>query len=180
MRYTTIIDIRELPAVYRSTSCKLIYLQLVLQAGYHDDDRDIARTSIRRLAADTGLTISATRHALAVLEDSGLIRRQDGLVRVRKWLSERPITERPKTANAQRKAAAKEAEERLKQEQELQRERERKQREELRKEGKTPFMAYYEEQLLKAAAGDQQAKEIVERRKQQYEDAKNQLNHKEQ
>lgn len=176
MRYTTIIDIRDLPAVYRNQNARLLYLHLCLIAGYHDDDRDLSRISLRNLAADCGLTLSATRHAIRQLETSGLIRRADGMTRVRKWLSERPITERPKTAAAQRKAAAKETEERLKAEAEIARERERKQREELRQEGKTPFMVYYEEQLLKAAAGDAEAQAVVERRKQQYEAAKKEFN----
>lgn len=87
MRYTTVIDISEIPAVYKSESVRLVYLHLVLKAGYHDDDRDRVTVSLRRLAAAVGVTVGATRHALEVLQRAGLVTRsQDQAWIVKKWL----------------------------------------------------------------------------------------------
>lgn len=87
MRYTTILDIGEDRALYRNHAIRLVYLHLVLRSGYHDDDRDIARISIRSLAADVGLTVSAVRHAITKLIQSGYIEQleQSGY-KVRKWV----------------------------------------------------------------------------------------------
>lgn len=87
MRYTTIIDIRESPELYRSQSIRLIYLHLVLRSGYHDNDRDLCKISIRTLAADVGITVSATRHALHVLEKMKMVKHQGSMYRVRKWVA---------------------------------------------------------------------------------------------
>lgn len=97
MRYTTIIDISEIPEVYRNHTARLIYLHLCLKAGYHDNDRDITRTSIRRIAVEAGVTVSAVRHAIKILEASRLIRREASSWTVTKWLPEQTVTARPKT-----------------------------------------------------------------------------------
>lgn len=87
MRYTTLIDITEDRAIYRSQSVRLVYLHLVLKSGYHDDDRDICRISLRSLAADAGITLSAVRHAIAKLVQAGMIEPQDtGGYKVKKWV----------------------------------------------------------------------------------------------
>lgn len=97
MRYTTVIDISEMPEVYKNSTARLIYLHLSLKAGYHDSDRDIVTLSIRRLSVDVGVTVSATRHALHLLERSGLLTREGRLWRVKKWVEEQTITTRAKT-----------------------------------------------------------------------------------
>lgn len=97
MRYTTVIDISEIPAVYKSESVRLVYLHLVLKAGYHDDDRDRAQVSIRRLAAAVGVTVSATRHALEVLQRAGLLTKKDQSWIVKKWLVQEVPTPRTQT-----------------------------------------------------------------------------------
>lgn len=102
MRYTTVIDISEIPAVYRSTNARLLYLHMALKAGYHDDDRDLLDASIRQLARDTGLTVSATRCALANLLTAKLIERQGTRWKVTKWLIQEMPTPRPKTVKQQR------------------------------------------------------------------------------
>lgn len=86
MRYTTLIDISELPDVYRNKNVRLLYMHMVLKSGYHDQDRDVLAMSIRRLASDTGLTLSATRFALAQLEQAGLLKKEQGNWRVKKWI----------------------------------------------------------------------------------------------
>lgn len=96
MRYTTIIDITELPNVYRNRNARLIYLHMVLRSGYHDTDRDVIETSIRRLASETGTTVSTVRHALLVLERNGLISKDGDRTKVTKWLQQDAITARPK------------------------------------------------------------------------------------
>ena len=94
MRYTTILDLRDWPALYKNHNVRLIYLHLVLSAGYHDDNRDLCRISLRRLEADSGLTLSAVRHALQVLEKNRLIKRTQQGIMVAKWLKEPTITPR--------------------------------------------------------------------------------------
>lgn len=96
MRYTTIIDISEMPAVYRNQNARLVYLHMALRSGYHDEDRDQIDISIRRLADATGLTVSATRHALKQLLDAGLVVRHDNKMVVKKWLVQETPSPRPK------------------------------------------------------------------------------------
>lgn len=96
MRYTTIIDISEIQEVYRNQNARLVYLHLALKAGYHDEDRDVLKTSIRTTAWKVGLTVSATRHALAVLERAGLLRRTQTGWTVTKWIQATDSTPRPK------------------------------------------------------------------------------------
>lgn len=101
MRYTTIIDISEMPDLYRNLNTRAIYLHLVLKSGYHDNDRDRIRVSIRRLACDARVTISATRNALQQLEKAGMIERSsDGLLAVRKWILDVKPTPRQKATTA--------------------------------------------------------------------------------
>lgn len=94
MRYTTAIDITELPQVYRNVNARLLYLHMTLKCGYHDDDRDLLDASIRTLAADVGITIAATRHALVVLERAHLVSKEGAKWRVTKWLMSPEVTKR--------------------------------------------------------------------------------------
>lgn len=95
MRYTTIIDISELRQLYRSPSVRLVYLHAVLRAGYTDADRDKCALSIRNTAADTGLSISAVRCALARLQAAGLLVKTEGGYLVKKWLPAPTYSSRP-------------------------------------------------------------------------------------
>lgn len=97
MRYTTVIDISEMPEVYKNSTARLIYIHMSLKAGYHDSDRDLVNLSIRRLSIEVGVTVSATRHALHLLERSGLLIREGQLWRIKKWVEEQTITTRAKT-----------------------------------------------------------------------------------
>lgn len=97
MRYTTVIDISEMPEIYRNITARLIYIHMSLKAGYHDSDRDLVNVSIRRLSADVGVTVSATRHALHLLVRSGLLVKEGQLWRIKKWVEEQTITTRAKT-----------------------------------------------------------------------------------
>lgn len=107
MRYTTVIDISEMPDVYRNENTRLLYLHLALKAGWHDEDRDKAKISIRNLAADCGLTLSATRHAIAVLTKHDLLARdEDGTWKVRKWHLDKPPAPRPKKSEVAAAAGA--------------------------------------------------------------------------
>lgn len=72
-------------------------MHMCLKAGYHDADRDLVRLSIRRLSSDVGVTVSATRHALRLLERVGLLTKEGELWRVKKWVEEQQITTRAKT-----------------------------------------------------------------------------------
>lgn len=96
MRYTTIIDLRDWPNIYKNQNTRLIYLHLVLASGYQDYNRDLAAISLRRLAEDCGITFAATRHALGLLEQAKLIKRTEKGIFVAKWLKEKAITPRQK------------------------------------------------------------------------------------
>lgn len=167
MRYTTLIDISELPSVYRNVNARLLYLHMALRAGYHDDDRDVLDTSIRILSAQTGLTISAVRHALHVLEGVQLIRREGSAWIVKKWLPMQTTSPRPKATQKQLDAAQDEA--KLRARQERKEELERLRREEVKAAGKTEFMLYYEGLQEKAQSGDPEAIKLVARHRATYE-----------
>ena len=114
MRYTTLIDIREVPEVYRNHNVRLVYLHLVLAAGWHDDDRDQVRVSIREMAGQTGLTVSAVRHALRMLSKSGLLQTVNGHMVVTKYVIQDLPSKRPRTKQEQQLQTA--AQERKRQE----------------------------------------------------------------
>lgn len=97
MRYTTVIDISEIPEIYRNMTARMIYLHICLKAGYHDNDRDLAVISIRRLAGEAGCSVSAVRHALKVLINAQLLIREGKAWRVKKWVEEQKITARART-----------------------------------------------------------------------------------
>lgn len=167
MRYTTIIDISEVPSVYRNNNARLLYIHMALKAGYHDDDRDVLETSIRILAAQTGLTISAVRHALHVLEAVQLIKREGSAWIIKKWLPMQTTSPRPKVSQKQLDAAQDEAN--LRARQERKEELERLRREEVKAAGKTEFMIYFEGLEEKAKLGDPEAIKLVARHRATYE-----------
>lgn len=177
MRYTTIIDISELPRIYQNINARLVYLHLVLKSGYHDDDRDLVHLSLRRIAAETGLSLSAIRHAISVLEKSGLLSRQGDLWLVKKWIIEQKISTRARTAR-QQKAIEIEAERRIQNEKrEREAEIEKQRREALAAQGKTQFMLYVERLQKEAAAGNMEAAEALKRHEKAYNTAVKQMSH---
>lgn len=105
MRYTTIIDITEFPSIWASASCRELYMYMVLKSGWHDDDRDIIRASIRQLSAATGLTKSAVEHAIRQLSKAGLLAKEGQAFRVTKWTLQSKPSPRPRQ-DQQRAAAA--------------------------------------------------------------------------
>lgn len=105
MRYTTVIDISEFPQIYRNMNARVLYLHMALKSGYHDADRDLLEISIRRLAMDAGLTVSATRHALATLEKDKLVTREGEKWRILKWVVVDPPTPRRQPRKASQDAA---------------------------------------------------------------------------
>lgn len=157
MRYTTLIDLTEWPNLYKSSSVRLVYMHLCLIAGYHDHDRDLTGISLRRLAQDTGLTVSATRCALTRLMSYALIERAGPLIRVKKYVLEEPITTRAKTSKQAKAAAAKNLEDQERAARQKQQQHEDQQRAALRASGKTSYMVWYEEQQLLAAQGNPDA-----------------------
>lgn len=96
MRYTTIIDLRDWPMLYRSPTIRLLHLHLALSSGYHAEDRDKSPQSLRQLAAETGLTFSAVRHALKKLQTAGLITSTGGERVVTKYVMPKDIPARPR------------------------------------------------------------------------------------
>ena len=106
MRYTTVIDISEFRALYRNKNARLVYLHLALKSGYHDDDRDTIAVSIRALARDADVTVSAVRHALQQLEKNGLLQHDGERWRIKKWILDTTPTPRPKKEQAKAVATA--------------------------------------------------------------------------
>lgn len=169
MRYTTCIDISEIPTLYRNANVRLVYFHLCLKSGYHDDDRDLFKCSLRRMADDVGISLGALRHALHILQASTLISVDHGVIRVQKFVQERPITKRAKnSADAQQKAAQKarnEAQQALEQEQT----RNAQIRRRIQATGKTDFMLYFEGLERRAAQGDIDAQLLVSKHRATYE-----------
>lgn len=169
MRYTTIIDISEFPMLYRNVNARLLYLHLCLRSGYHDYDRDIYDISLRRLADEVGLTLSATRHALKVLGSMSLISMEGSTIKVKKWIADDPITKRART-KAQQIDIDHQRERQRKQEEfdkTIRQQEERKAQ--LRSMGKTDFMIYYESLEAKASQGDLEALRLLQRHRATYE-----------
>lgn len=177
MRYTTIIDISETPRIYQNINARLVYLHLVLKSGYHDDDRDLIHMSLRRIAAETGLSLSAIRHAVAQLEKAQLLSRQGDLWLVKKWIIEQRISTRARTARQQKQIEI-EAERRIENEKrEREAEIERQRRENLAAQGKTSFMLFFERLQKKAEAGDLEAAESVKKYQKAYDQSKQKIGH---
>lgn len=169
MRYTTVIDISEFDNVYRNRHAVLIYLHLALKAGWHDHDRDLVEMSLRKIMLETGISLSAVRHAVRILEAANLIKRQGTLWYVRKWEMSQEPTPRPKNARQKRQidiAAERQAQNERR---EMEAEIEHARREKQFAEGKNPYMIWYEQQMKKAAAGDIEAQKSVERNRKTYE-----------
>lgn len=175
MRYTTIIDIREIPEVYRNPNIRILYLHLCLLSGYHDNDRDLVRISVRNLAVSVGLTVSATRHGLAVLKRWKLLKQRGSVYRVCKYVEESAITSRKKAAKAAVAATVATIEATDREAQNKAREADKNEINKIYEQGKTPFMAYYEEKMRLAAAGDIDAQRIVNEKRAQYEAHKSNL-----
>lgn len=94
MRYTTVIDVTEFPDVWRNQNISRIYFFMALKCGYHDEDRDVLKISLRNLAAQASLTVSATRHALKVLESAKLVTHEKEAWRVTKFVLDKKPTSR--------------------------------------------------------------------------------------
>lgn len=169
MRYTTVIDISEYPSLYKNHNVRLVYLHMSLKCGYHDDDKDLLDMSIRQLAYSAGLTVSATRHALSLLQRAGLLEKVGALWSVKKWQPSISITPRANVRVSQKDIDA--AQDRRKNEQHLDEERTkaRREREKNLAQGKTSFMVWYEGMEKKAAEGDIEAQETVNRHRANYE-----------
>lgn len=161
MRYTTLIDIRDQPAVYRNINCRLVYMHLALRAGYHDNDRDVCNVSLRQLAREVGITLSACRHALSVLDRAKLVARQGTLLIVRKWTIEGPITPRAKTAKQQKQQQAADQAAAIQEQRRRHRQASEEQYRQQYTDGPTAFRIYFEEMKKKAEAGDIEAQAFV-------------------
>lgn len=169
MRYTTIIDISEFPTLYKNMAIRLVYLHLCLRSGYHDHDRDLANTSIRRLSRETGLTIGAVRHALEQLTKYQMLVRQGSLLQVRKFVLEQQISKRSRNKREEKQELARKERIEQQERQAAKRKVADEQRESYFQQGKTSFMIYYEQQQLLASQGDVEARHFVETQKSTYE-----------
>ena len=110
MRYTTVIDVTEIADVWQNPNITRLYFFMALKCGYHDDDRDILRISLRNLAAQASLTLSATRHALKVLETANLVTHDKEAWRVTKFVLEKKPTSRTQKTTSPMSASEEAAE----------------------------------------------------------------------
>lgn len=158
MRYTTVIDISEIPEIYRNKNVCRLYFHLCLKAGYHDDDRDVVKLSIRGMAYETGLSLSAIRNAIGQLLKHGLLEKTADSLKVRKFVVEMPISKRARTrkeidpGKAVQKALQEETQDRM------------------RAGEKTSWMKLYEYKMKAAKAGDKAAQKFVKDHAQQYKE----------
>lgn len=157
MRYTTIIDIYNTP-IWRSSSARLIYLYMCLKCGYHNDDRDIIKISLRELSARLGLTLSAVRCALSLLISQGLITSAGvSAYKVTKWAEPKEISRR-KTKREKEIARIDEVRQQEKAMEKAKREEEIKQA-----AGKSSYQLRIERLQAAAAEGDQAAAKQLEK-----------------
>lgn len=174
MRYTTIVDITENPSLYRNKNCRLVYLHLCLKSGYHNEDRDLIDISIRNLAWAVGLSVSATRHALSLLESARMIKRHNQLWHVRKFVLEQEITPREKTVKGQKKAQEARIQRAQNEALSAKLDEERERRMKLQDSHTSDFIIYYENQVKKAKDGDIDAQGTIRKRRELYlQDCKN-------
>lgn len=169
MRYTTVIDISEYPTLYRNPNVRLVYLHMALKCGYHDDDKDLLDMSIRQLSYSVGLTVSATRHALSLLQRVGLLEKVGAVWMVKKWQPSVTISPRAKGARSQKDIDTAEARQQQERILDQERSRTRRQMEKNQAEGKSSFMVWYEGLEKQAAQGDIEAAETIKRHRANYE-----------
>lgn len=145
MRYTTLIDVTEIPEVWRNANTCRLYMYLALRSGYHDDDRDIVKSSLRTIAAHSGLTLSAVRHGLQVLQKTGLVRPVNGALNVTKFVLEQKITSRAKTKQQQQQQDQQKAREDAQKKLDAQLRQERRLREQGTEQNDAEVVAMYEQ-----------------------------------
>lgn len=153
MRYTTVIDISEFRDLYENHNIRVLYLHMALKCGYRDDDRDMLPMSIRTLAGQVGISLSACRHALRQLQKHHLITRQGDTWIVTKWVLEKNISPRAKSKREEQLIERRAERERQQAERERQAELLQIQRRQDYASGKSSWMIYFERRLAKAQAG---------------------------
>lgn len=168
MRYTTCIDISEFPAIYGNINTRLVYFHLCLKSGYHDDDRDMLHISLRRLADEVGITLSALRHSLKILEVCSFISIDHSTIRVKKWVDERPITKRARQTEQTRQQAEARRREKDQAERDNAMREDARRRAELEAQGTTSFIVYYEKRYREYIDGDNDALASLQRGKAMY------------
>lgn len=181
MRYTTIIDISDIPEIYKNHNTRLVYLHLCLFSSYESDTLDVYGGSIRRLAADVGITVAAVRNSLRILFKYGLLKStEDNKYIVTKYLTRKEIKTRAKTEKEAKEKEQKISYERRKQQEHEEEERKRKeykeQAAELAKQNKTPFMAFYEGLQKRYEDGDTSVLRSLKRYRETYEQHKQSFN----
>lgn len=178
MRYTTVIDISEFPMLYRNVNVRLLYFHLCLKAGYHDFDRDICDISVRRLAQEVGITYSATRHALRILEEQRFITYNGNAIMVRKWLQDETITKRSRSKKEQILRDGLADERRRSEILQQERDENRTKLRELTAKGLTSFIVFYENKYDAWQHGDGTALTSLKRNLNEYLAQCTQVNHK--
>lgn len=130
------------------------------------------------MAADAGLTLSAVRHALHILEQAQLVSKVGGVWQVKKYIQMAAPTPRPKTKRQQAEKDISQEREQANQERERQAEIERHRREQQHAAGTNDFLIYYEQKMREAANGDIDAQRAVDRHRAYYQKLKSQFKSK--
>lgn len=168
MRYTTIIDISEIDKVWGNFNVVRLYLFLALKCGYHDIDRDFIQISTRTLALQLGISHSAVRHALKILQNEKLIAKAGKWWRIKKYVDEQPITKRDRHDKSSKQRAVEKAAKEAREANAAALEADIA----ARKQSKNGFIIYYENHLKLAEEGNEESKRIVEQRRGIYESIK--------
>lgn len=160
MRYTTIIDITDLP-IWRNTNVLRLYYFACMKCGYHDNDRDILQISIRKLSYLLDMSISAVRHSLKVLHAAGLIIPvQESTYRVIKWVDNQEISKRKSKRELQLQVESMTREQQRQQQEQLEQEQKKiieKERKQRQQRGESVLDMRIRNARLALAAGDEYA-----------------------
>lgn len=114
MRYTTIIDISEIEQVWHNENAVKLYLYMCLKCGYHNEDRDMLRISLRQLAIRARITYSAARHAMWLLKANELVEfTPPSEFKVTKFVMSEGIKARTQASETAEAAAHRKREERM-------------------------------------------------------------------
>lgn len=164
MRYTTIIDITDIPQVYNNINATRVYLHLCLTCGYTADDMDTLRISYRQLSAHLNMTLSAVRYSLSLLLRYHLITIEDNIITVRKYLPKAEYKDRPKTQqefkdSQYRKKVKEEFEQSMKEAKNFEAEEEQEQQR--RQQQVEAFRQHYRAMKERADKGDLEAQQYI-------------------
>lgn len=164
MRYTTIIDVTETP-IWSNINALRLYYWACMKCGYHDNDRDILRVSLRDMSHRLNMSLSAVRHSLKVLQAASLIIPvQESTYRVVKWIDNQEISKRKSKRELQLQVESMTREQQRQQQEQYELEQKKiieKQRKQRQQRGESVLDMRIRNARQAVAAGDEYAKETL-------------------